>query len=241
MQGHRLGTILRTVRIKRRWRQVDVSERAGLSPSAIARHERGQIEGARLRDLVSHAEALELHLDVYIRGESGSQLRDDEHAAVAEHLKRQLEAFGWQVVAESSFSEWGERGRVDLLAWHAPTRTLLIIEIKTIVIDVQDLLGGVDVKERLARTIAAKHDWHPANVSVMLAVTDTDANRGHIERLRSLFASFSLRGTAVTSWLRAPLGAPRMLTYVAASAAGRSDWHNGRQRVRKPSPASASR
>jgi len=39
---------------------------------------------------------------------------------------------------------YGERGVIDILCFHSPTGSLLVIELKTEIVDVQDLVGGVD-------------------------------------------------------------------------------------------------
>ena len=52
----------------------------------------------------------------------------------------------------------GERGVIDILAWHAATRTLLVIELKTEIVDINELMGTVDRKRRLAATVAREQD-----------------------------------------------------------------------------------
>ena len=44
-------------------------------------------------------------------------------AAVAGWLSR----YGWTVLPEVTYSVYGERGSIDLVAWHADTRTLLTL------------------------------------------------------------------------------------------------------------------
>ena len=41
-----------------------------------------------------------------------------------------LQSLGWQTRSEVSYSVYGERGSIDVLAWHAPSRTLLVVEVK---------------------------------------------------------------------------------------------------------------
>lgn len=82
------------------------------------------------------------------------RLSDEEHAAIVEVLATWFRAQGFVVDVEASFSEWGERGRIDLLAFDPRTRTLVIVEVKSQLLDLQDLFGSMDVKERLSSTIA---------------------------------------------------------------------------------------
>ena len=54
---------------------------------------------------------------------------------------------------------YGERGVIDILCFHSPTGSLLVIELKTEIVDVQDLVGGVDRKTRLAARVATERGW----------------------------------------------------------------------------------
>ena len=94
--------------------------------------------------------------------------------------------------AEGSFSEWGERGRVDLLAFDPSTGTFVIVEVKTQLLDLQDLFGSLNVKERLAATVAERRRWKLRRQTVLLAVADTSANR-EIVAHPALFADFVRR------------------------------------------------
>jgi hypothetical protein len=55
-----------------------------------------------------------------------------------------------------SYSVYGERGSIDLLAWHPAIRTLLVIEVKTEVSSVEAMLRKHDEKVRLAPRVAAE-------------------------------------------------------------------------------------
>ena len=50
-----------------------------------------------------------------------------------------------------SFSIFGERGVIDVAAWNAEHRALLVIELKTDIVDVNELVGTFDRKVRLGR------------------------------------------------------------------------------------------
>lgn len=79
-----------------------------------------------------------------------------KHAALAESTAAfLLEQPGWEIRAEVSFSIDGERGVVDFVAWHAATRTVLMIELKTDIVDVGETIATFDRKCRLAGRIAA--------------------------------------------------------------------------------------
>ena len=108
---------------------------------------------------------------------------------------------------EVSFSIYGERGVIDILAWHESTRSLLVIELKTAIADVNELLGTADRKRRLAAQIARDRGWDPTTVSQWLIVADTRTNRrrldAHMTAIRNAFPA----GTwAIRRWLRRPDG-----------------------------------
>ena len=69
----------------------------------------------------------------------------------------------WAAEPEVSFSIYGERGIVDILAWHPTRRSLLVIELKTEFVDINELMGSVDRKRRLARTIGRDRGWDPVD------------------------------------------------------------------------------
>lgn len=203
----------------------------------IAKHELGQIAGASVASLRSHADALGLSLELTVRGSAGEVLKDEEHALLTQWVKQQLQAFGWETEPEVSFNIYGDRGRIDLLGWHPGRRVVLVDEQKTDVSDVQDVLGGLDVKERLALQIARDHGWSAAQVGVLLVVSRTQRNVRTIDRFAGLFDKFSVRGTDAARWLRDPAGPAHVLIFVPPSAVGRAAWRNGRRRVRKPAAA----
>lgn len=234
MRDRAAANLLRMGRVRLDLRQSDVSDRSGLSRASIASHELGTIEGATVRALRQHAEAVGLTLEITLRGQTGEIVKDEEHAMLTQWVKRQLDPMGWTTDAEASYSVYGERGRIDLLGWHADRRIVLIDEQKTDLPDVQDVLGSLDVKERLARRIAAERGWHADSVAVLLVVTRTSRNLRTVRRFEALFSRYNLRGAEAARWLRDPHGPARLLLFVPPSAVGRATWRNGRQRVRRP-------
>jgi hypothetical protein len=76
------------------------------------------------------------------------------HSHLAGGVAAMLKASGWQVEPEVSFSVYGERGVIDQIALHASAAHMLVLELKTEIVDVNELLGTFDRKLRLARTIA---------------------------------------------------------------------------------------
>jgi hypothetical protein len=94
---------------------------------------------------------------------------------------------------------------IDLLCWHAATTSLLVVEIKTELVDFGELLGKLDVKERLAGRVAARFDWRPRAVSTSLLVADSTANRRRASAHAALLrAALPADGRALARWLMRP-------------------------------------
>jgi transcriptional regulator with XRE-family HTH domain len=221
-----MGRVLRMLRLRRDWRQSDVADKAGVSSSAVGRHENGVI--GSLGILEKHAAVFGLRVDVRVVGRAGSLIRlgDEEHARIVETVAAWFREHGFLIETEASFSEWGERGRIDLLAFDRAMRTLAIVEVKTQLLDLQDLFGSLNVKERLASTIAERRGWKVEQCVTVLAVAHTAANRTVVREHPSLFASFDARRLSVAG-LRS---GRRRVHWVRADGA-KGSWLAGRQRV----------
>jgi transcriptional regulator with XRE-family HTH domain len=212
---------------------VDCAVRAGVHRSTWSLLERGQIDGMSITTLRRCLAVLEVRLDLrpQWRGAELDRLLDAGHAALQATWTDRLRKRRWAVWVERSFSIYGERGRIDLLGWHAATRTMLVVELKTELADAQALLGTLDVKVRLAPIIARELGLSPpAQVVRMIIFQESMTNRRRVERLSTLFSSFDTRGSAALAWLHRPGTAGGLLIF--SSAAGSSVRETGRHRVR---------
>ena len=139
------------------------------------------------------------------QGEGLDRLLDADHAAIVEQVVRILHDAGWLVATEVSFSIFGERGSIDVLAFHAATRVLLVVEVKSIVPDVQATLVTLDRKERLALRIARERNWDAVAVAKLLVVRDDRTARRRVDQHASTFGNaFPDRIARIRAWLRAP-------------------------------------
>ena len=94
---------------------------------------------------------------------------------------------------------------IDQVAWHETTAHLLVLELKTALVDVNELLGTLDRKRRLARAVAAERGWRPAWVSVWLIMEDSRTNRRRAAAHRILLRSrLALDGRQLRSFLLKP-------------------------------------
>lgn len=185
MDDIRLGTRLRALRQRLLWRQDDLAQRAGISQDVVSRIERGQIDRMPLRNVRAVAHELQAEVVVHLRwrGPELDRLIDEGHAALGGTMVRLLTAAGWQVRTEVSYSIFGERGSIDIVAWHAPTRTLLVIEVKTDLVSLEETLRKHDEKVRLAPGMSERQfGWRPTSVGRLLVLPDNSTSRRRISR-----------------------------------------------------------
>jgi hypothetical protein len=143
-----------------------------MSRSMVARIESGNGGRIPARKLDAVAQALGATTDLRLswNGEALDRLLDRDHAALVELVVARFRASGWEVAAEVTFWIRGERGSVDVLAWHVSSRTVLIVEVKTVVPDIQSMLASLDRKVRLAFQIARDRGWSAVAVGKLLVI-----------------------------------------------------------------------
>lgn len=217
MDDVRLGNTLRVLRIRKHLRQSDVARRAGIRRETVSRLERGGAGRIPIDVLRAVATALGASAEVRLRWQGADLDRvvgaahADLHESVAGLLVRRR---GWRWRGEVSFSIYGERGVMDILAWHAPTRSLLIIELKTELADPQELVATMDRRTRLAHQVAARFGWEPLTVSCWVVLSEGSTNRRRVDRHRGLLrTAFPADGRALRRWLVAPAGRIAALSF----------------------------
>jgi transcriptional regulator with XRE-family HTH domain len=218
VDDHRIGAAIRAIRIRKGLRQRDVATRAGVSRWAVMHIERGRLAALPFGTIRAVASSLDARLDTTLRWQGGDlpRLLSARHSAMHETMAR---FFGdlpdWTAEPEVSFSIYGERGIIDVLAWHPGRRILLVIELKTEVVDVNEMLGTLDRKRRLARSIARDRGWEPLEVGVWLVLAEGRTNRRHVATHASVLrAKLPMDGRGMRAWLRRPVGAVAALTFL---------------------------
>jgi transcriptional regulator with XRE-family HTH domain len=215
----RAGRALRAIRRHKRWTLERAAREAKLSLSTAWRIEAGRVDSAR--ELTAYARALGADVDLYVRWRAGEldRLLNGRHAAMHECMAQVWPRFGgWDAVPEVTFSVYGERGVVDWVAWHAETGTLLLVELKTQLVDVNDLLATTNRRVRLAPQIAEPYGWRPRQVGTWLVMEEGRTNRRHVANHAAVLrAAFPDDGRAMNSWLRRPTRPIRCLSFLPVS------------------------
>jgi transcriptional regulator with XRE-family HTH domain len=205
----RVGLSLRALRRRRRLSQDRLAARVGLSRQSIVRIERGHADSVTIRTLVRVATALgaSVNLRILWHGEALDRLLDAAHADLTDAVLQMLRSRRWEVATELSFNMHGDRGTIDILAFHADTGSLLVIEIKSVVPDLQAMLGTLDRKVRVAEAVASQREWRAQTVSRLLVLPDDRTARRRVERHAAVFlTALPSRTVAVRQWLKAPVG-----------------------------------
>lgn len=205
----RLGLGYRALRRRRRLTQGQVGAKAGVSRSVIYRIERGHADAVAAHTLVRVAAALDAPIDIRLlwHGEGLDRLLDARHARLVDRVLQILTSHGWDAATEVSFSVYGERGSIDILAFHPATGCLLVIEIKSVVPDMQSMLAALDRKGRLATAIAEDRGWHPTSVSKLLVLPEDRTARRRVDEHAATFqTTLPARTVELRRWVSAPTG-----------------------------------
>jgi transcriptional regulator with XRE-family HTH domain len=224
VSDQRLGATVRRVRIKLGWRQEDLAAKARVSQATVSRLERGHLGTLSLDAIRRVAASVDVYVTVLPRWRGGDldRLLNAGHSLLHNEVAAMFRAEfpDWTIAPEVSFSIYGERGVIDLVAWHPGRRALLIIELKTDIADVNELLGTFDRKRRLAWQVAKERGWDPVTVSGWLVVAPSRTNRARIKAHAAVLrAALPLDGPAIRAWLRDPIG----------SVSAMSSWRDSRR------------
>jgi transcriptional regulator with XRE-family HTH domain len=207
MDAVRFGLAIRALRRRRGWTQSQIAARARVSQSAVSRAERCDAWDLPVRTLHRIAEALGARAPVSLfwQGEGLDRLLDAAHAGLVDLVVAILVADGWQVIPEATFNHFGERGAIDVLAWHPEHGAPLIVEVKSVMPDVQALLSGVDRKARIGRVLATERGWRVRSVSRLVVFPDDRTVRRRVtEHANTFDLAYPARTRAVWRWLRRP-------------------------------------
>jgi transcriptional regulator with XRE-family HTH domain len=234
MDAVRFGLQVRALRRRRRWTQSELARRVGCSRSAVARVERGGADRCTFQFLARIVTELEARISTKIlwHGEELDRLLDADHARLVGEVTRRLTRLGWEVLVEVTFQIFGERGAIDVLALHGEPGASLVVEVKSVVADLQATLATLDKKVRLTPQILRERNrWDAgAPVSRLLVLPANSTTYRRAAGLEALASALPARTVAVRNWLANPAGTLNGIWFVPAVTGT-----GGRHRVRAPS------
>ena len=119
--------------------------------------------------------------------------------------------------------------------------SLVIVEVKSRLTDLQDLLARLDGRSGSSRIcLAEERGWESVRVGRVIVLPGTTANRGVVERHRAIFdASFPARARCLRRWLRAPEGPGLAAVWFVSPSRVAAPTRPRRVRARRPGPTGA--
>ena len=205
--GVLVGTIIRDGREVRGLTKSALAERVGISRQMVGSVERGDANPS-LETIARLLDGTGVDIDLVVRGSVRIGPRrqgDAAHARCSPHVQRRFESEGWLTAREVRIEQGRYVGWIDLLAFHPPTGTLLIIEIKTEIHDFGDIERSMDWYARGAWDAARRLGWRPKRVGSWLLVLATGAAEERIVANRQAIESaFPLRADAMTTLVADP-------------------------------------
>ena len=243
MDDQRVGRIVRALRRRRGWRQVDLARAAGCSQGMVSLIERGHLDSVSLRLARTVLGALDARAAVLVTWRAGDldRLLDEDSAVVVATLAGRLRGARWLVETEVTYARYSERGSYDVLAFHPASGTVLVVEVKTDFPSAEATLRKLDEKVRLAPTVARERfGWRARTTARLLVMPDERTLRRRVERHSALLdGAFAARSVAVRRWIDKPSGTISGLWFLTVTNPGSGIQRPGvRSRVRaarKPS------
>jgi transcriptional regulator with XRE-family HTH domain len=230
-----VGLIVRALRRRRKWRQVDLARASETSQALISRVERGHVAELTVQTLRTIFLALEARLGLAPtwRGAELERLLDQDHASTVAMVARRLEEFGWTVALEVTYSEYGERGSIDVLGLEPGRRAAIAVEVKTDIASAEAMGRKLDEKARLTpRIVRERFGWTPVIVGRVIALPDTERLRRLVERQPVIARMFPAGSRQVRAWLRNSEGVVAGLWFLSNIS-----LVNARALRRPPNPA----
>lgn len=226
----RIGRVLRQLRLRKGWRQRDVAAASGVSQSTVSLIERGHLATLSIRVLRGVFAAVDARVEgtVTWRGGLVDRLLDERHARLVNAVAGDLARLGWEVHVEVTFSEFGERGAIDILALRRAEGVALIVEIKSELTAVDDTIRRLDIKARLAaKVIFGRFGWRPTTIGRLLVIEEGATARRRVAAHEAVLrAAFPDRGATLRAWLQRPVGQLSGLRFFSSSSP--RGWGSGR-------------
>jgi len=166
-----------------------------------------------------------LRVTAWWNGAAADRLLDERHAGLGERAIRFLRACHWLTLPEVTFSEFGERGSIDILGGHEPTRSVLVGEVKGSIGSIEETNRRLDVKERLAWKLGRERfGWKPATVSrVLILPEDSTVRRVVLRHAETMAAAYPARSREFRTWVRHPAGRIAALWFLSEVAGSDRD------------------
>jgi transcriptional regulator with XRE-family HTH domain len=229
MDSLRAGSIARAER-RRRLRQADVAAAARVAQQTVSMLDRGLADDLTLATIkrIGAALQIEIGLALRTRGPEPDRLLDARHARLVSAVVARL-GWEWTVLAEYSLNDFGDRGSVDVLAWNASARALLLVEVKSELDSLEAVLRSMDIKIRVVpRLLARERGWRAQWTGSVMVLPDDSTARRAVAAVGPVFAR-ALPGhtVAVRRWIRCAAGNMQAIWFLAGTPTRRTNRNPG--------------
>jgi hypothetical protein len=204
-EDERLAHLARVLRQTAGLRQRDLSTSRYVAQEVEA----GRAGQLRLDLVRSHFCGLgaKPQLNIWWNGAALDRLLDEAHAGVVETTAGVLAGYRFRVKTEYSFSDYGERGSIDIFGGRDDVQALFVGEAKSEWGSLEETLRRQDVKVRLAPKLAkAAFGWSPRFVASVLIFPDDRSSRRVTRRYEATLSAYPARAREIRAWLRQPTG-----------------------------------
>ena len=204
----RLGLMLRRLRRELNLTQRELAIASDISLFDLRRVESGaagEVPFGRIRRLFTQCDA-RARVSVWWKGAALDRLLDQDHAAIVEHGSALIARYGFLTPTEVTFSEYGERGSVDIFAHREELKAVAVCEAKSAFGSLEELNRTLDAKARLAPRICEdRYGWRPRCIARLLLVPSVSSTRRVVAAHRTtLDQLYPARATEIRRWLRHP-------------------------------------
>jgi hypothetical protein len=142
---------------------------------------------------------------------------------------------------EVTYSEFGERGSIDVLGGRRDVGAAVVVEVKADLTVVDATVRKLDEKARLVRRLIGRQrlGWQPRTVGRLLVLPASGAARRRVAGAAAVLeAALPARGRDVRRWLRTPHGDLAGIQFVPnANPGGGRRIGRGPKRVRPAGPS----
>jgi transcriptional regulator with XRE-family HTH domain len=229
-----IGRSLFLLRTRQRLRQADLGETAGVSQDEISLVERGHLTQIPLGTLrrIFEAAGASLITDVRWRGGELDRVRDARHAPLVTAFARTAAGFGWVTLPEVTYSEFGERGSIDLLCLNETLMSIAVTEMKSDLTSIEATVRKLDEKTRLApQLVFRQFGWRSRSVARILVLPDESTARRRVAAALALLdAALPGRTLELREWMKHPSGNVAGIWFLAKTTGGRTSKRSVTQR-----------
>jgi len=222
------ASVSRKVRLELRLTQAQVADAAHVSRGYVAAIEAGTANPT-LDAVERIGTVLGLETDLILRPPTlieSSRQRDLVHARSIAYVERRLRAAGWETAHEVEIIQGRSHGWIDIVAFQPTSECLLVIEIKTRLIDLVSVERQMGWYGRAGGDVAHRTGWLPRRiVAWLLVLASEEVDRVIATNTQLHRAGFPLRARGMLEWLsddRHPLTG-RGLAMIDPSSK-RRDW-----------------